>query len=270
MNPQYGKKRHNGCYNRGKRRFDDEPITSFGLVLFHKLPSGEFQFLLQQRRDTFEYTDFVLGMWKSEGQLSTLFTLMSAEERCRIREFTFPELWDDLFINRNSKLYHEFYPKAKRKYESVHHLIPNILDTTQTYTDEPPWGFPKGKKNYFHETEAECAVRETEEETRIDRKDIIVLAMYKYSEKFQGTNGKTYATYYFLAEIKSRQLPTKISTPHCIRKDTISDEARAIVWVPYTEACKYINPRRQLILREALRSVQKFYMSNYKNISEDQ
>ena len=262
MDPSIDKKRVNNRYRRGKRYYNDEPITSFGLIVFHKLLSGEFHFLLQQRRDTFEYIDFIHGMWKSDGKLSALFTLMSAEERLRIREFTFQELWDDLFVERSSKMYREMYPKAKKKYESVRHLIPNVLDTTQTYVDEPPWGFPKGKKNHFREPEIECAVRETEEETRINRDDIEVIPLHKYSEKFQGTNGKTYATYYFLSEMKTNLLPTKMSTPNCIRKDTISEEASEIMWVPYPEACKYLNPRRQLILRETLRSVQNFYQEH--------
>lgn len=250
-------RKKSGNVHRQRRRYNDEPITSFGLILFHKSTSDDILFLLQQRRDTFEYMDFIRGSWRSEGQLVALFTLMSADERRRIRDYTFRELWDDLFVDKSSKLYHDLFPNAKKRYEGVRHLIPNILDTTQTYVDEPPWGFPKGKKNNFREPEIECAMRETEEETRIEQKDIEVIPECTYSEKFQGTNGRIYATHYFLAEVKDKISPDKIPTPNCIRTESISEEAREILWLSYTEGCKYLNPRRQLILLEALRNIQK-------------
>jgi len=255
----FKKKGTGGYYHKKKKKYDTDPIISYGLVIFYMLQSGEIQFLLQQRRDTFQYIDFLRGMWNYEGQLVSLFTLMSVEERRRIRDFTFQELWDDLFIDSKSKMYRDLYPAAKKKYESIHHLIPNILDTTQTYTNEPPWGFPKGKKSQYQESEIDCALRETEEETCIPKENFEIIPKCKYVEQFQGTNGKTYSTHYYLARLKNMISPKRMQTPHCIRKDTLSEEAQEIIWVSYSEACIFLNPRRQIILRESLMNIQKIY-----------
>lgn len=252
MDPPHEKKKGGGYFRRWKKK---EPISSFGLLIFHRTADGEIYFLLQQRRDTFEYMDFIRGMWRQESQLSALFTLMSAEERLRVRNYTFQELWDDLFIIKTSKIYSDLLPRARRKYDVVHSLIPNILDTTRSHTSDPPWGFPKGKKNHYKESEVECAVRETEEETRIDSARIKVYEDCRFSEQFQGTNGKAYATHYYLAEIGNLGLPDRIETPDCIRKTSLSEEAECIMWVSYDDARAYLNHRRRLILRDALAAI---------------
>lgn len=235
---------------------NDEPVTSYGLIVFFKdIESDCVYFLLQQRRDTFEYMDFIRGIWRTETQLSSLFALMCEEERVRIRNYTFRELWDDLFVDKNSKMYKDSYIKSKKKYDMVRHLIPNILDTTQTHVVEPPWGFPKGKKNSYHESEVDCAIRETEEETKISANSMTIIGNYKYSEQFSGTNCKTYATHYYLAEASEKFNPQKIEIPGCIRKYTMSEEARDVKWLTYTESSKFLNPRRYQLLHDALQHI---------------
>lgn len=243
-------------YSYPHKKGTDEPVTSYGLIVFYKDPvTGEIYFLLQQRRDTFEYMDFIRGIWRTEGQIPSLFALMCEEERLRIREYTFKELWDDLFVEKNSKMYKDSYAKAKKKYSMIRHLIPNILDTTQSCVVEPPWGFPKGKKNSYHESEIVCALRETEEETKILAASMTIIPDYKYSEQFSGTNGKVYATHYYLAETLIKFEPQKMETPECIRKDTISEEARDVKWLTYTESLDFLNTRRYQLLHDALQQI---------------
>ena len=38
---------------------------------------------------------------------------MSIEERKRIRDYTFQELWDDMWVDKNSRIYKENFSKAK-------------------------------------------------------------------------------------------------------------------------------------------------------------
>lgn len=236
-----------------------EPITSYGVLLYSFRESDKIPvFLLYQRRDNFEYMDFMRGCWSSEGQLSALFSLMSHDERRRIREYTFQELWDDLWIIRDSRIYRDGFAKAKKKYDSIRTHIPQLLDTTSSCTREPPWGWPKGKKNSYHEDSFTCAIRELEEETKLDVKDRITqISRSPYIEDFKGSNGKTYATHYYLCEIPSPIEGTKIDTPHCIRKTTISEEASDVKWFTFDEACMHLNPRRQSILRSAIEMIEE-------------
>lgn len=266
-------------YNSNKKKYKkrkqfniSEPITSYGLILFSlshskKDSSSEKEplFLIYQRRDNFEYMDFLRGAWSSEGQLPALFSLMSDDERERIRNYTFQELWDDLWVVQECRIYRDGLSKAKKKYDSVKSQIPNLLDTTTSCIRYPPWGFPKGKKNGYHEDSLKCAIREFEEETKLPiSSEVKIMEDISFTENFKGSNGKAYATHYYLGEIPIPLYPTPYSTPHCIRKSTISEEAANIGWFSLEESKKYLNPRRQSILRGAFEVIEEHKRKNIK------
>ncbi|MCA9750219.1 MAG: NUDIX domain-containing protein [Romboutsia sp.] len=231
------------------KKWFSEPITSYGLVLY-TISNKEILFLLYQRRDSFEYMDFLRGVWRNVGQLPALFSSMTTKERKRIREYTFDELWDDLWIEHNSKIYIDGYSRGKRKYDSIKDKIPNLLDTTKSHIEEPPWGFPKGKKNSQYEKDLDCALREFQEETRLIRGLINIENYTPISENFKGSNGKAYATHYYIASTKNPIYPEKIQTPNGIRKDAVSEEASDIKWYTYNEAIELLNPQRRSLLKE--------------------
>lgn len=233
-----------------------EPIVSYGLIVYIIINSIAY-YLLQQRRDTFEYMDFIMGLWKNIPQLASYFSAMSLEERTRIREYTFRELWEDLFVDKSSKMYKESYIKAKKKYDYIKHLIPNILDTTKTLILEPPWGFPKGKKNNYKETDIQCATRETQEETKVFPNTLTILPKHKFSEHFEGSNGKQYTTYYFLAKASKIEDIHRMETNDCIRKDTISEESSNVRWVTYEEGIDLLDTKGQKILQEVRKHITK-------------
>lgn len=236
-------------YSEVRKKCRDKPITSFGLILFYKDVNGNIKFVVQQRRDTFEYMDFIRGLWRSEFQIKSLLRRMTPSERMRIKNYNFQELWDDLFIQPNSKIYTDLYPKAKKKYGYIQHSISNLIDSTDTHVKEQPWGFPKGKKAHPDEPEIECAVRETEEETRIPRSSFDVYPDFKITEEFIGTNSKKYATIYYLAELKHYVRPCRLKTPHCIREDTLSEEVQDMKYETYAKVCILLNnARRENIL----------------------
>ena len=247
------------CYKRPKfakkkkKRYGAEPITSYGLILCSTSGTSTSPvFLLYQRRDNFEYMDFLRGIWAAETQLPSLFSLMSPDERKRIRDYTFEELWDDLWVVHSCRIFRDGFSKAKKKYDSIRDKIPNLLDTTVSHIKEPPWGFPKGKKNSFKEDSIMCAIREFTEETRIPSEFITLVNNIPFVENFKGTNNKCYSTHYYLAKIEDPIHPDPISTPHCIRKTTISEEAINVKWFTYEESSNLLDSRRQTILRSAL------------------
>ena len=247
----YKRKKFSKKKKKKKNKYGVEPITSYGLILY-TIVNDKPMFLLYQRRDNFEYMDFLRGVWMSEGQLPGLFSLMSPDERKRIREYTFQELWNDLWVEHACRIFRDGCSKAKSKYDSVRDKIPNLLDTTTSHIKEPPWGFPKGKKNSFKEESIACAIREFTEETRIPAGLIHVLTDNPFVENFKGSNGKSYATYYYLANISEPVYPLEVSTPHCIRKTTISEEAINVKWFTFEETSNLLNSRRQAILRSVL------------------
>lgn len=232
------------------------PIVSYGIILFH-MDQGKPYFLIYQRRDTFEYTDFIRGIWSNENHLLNLFRSMSIEERNRIRNYTFYELWDDMWIHRECKIYKDGYQKAKKKYDSIKKRIPYILERTETYVMTPPWGFPKGKKNGYYEDSLKCAIREFSEETRIDSNKISIMDNYVFTENFKGSNNKYYTTHYYLAETFEKDLPLPYETKNCIRKYTLSEEASEIKWCTAEELCELLSIKRMNIVKSVLSIIEE-------------
>jgi 8-oxo-dGTP pyrophosphatase MutT (NUDIX family) len=274
-----------GYYN--KKKYKDN-IESFGLIPFYinykekgcetlileqnaenilceagNIPCQgyEIEYLVQQRRDTFEYDEQLQGMWQSIERCKALFSCMTIEELERYSSYSFDELWDDLWIDKTTRMYKEGYIKAKKKHEEIQHNLQSYIKSSTSVLTSTPWGFPKGRKISYSETDQECAVRESEEECRVPR-DLYRVLPFKYSEKFLGSNGVSYSTTYFLCEVKDRYIPPRIDTSQgCIRKSSISEEVNDIKWLTYENACEILNSQRKSILYEANDAIKKYVAS---------
>ena len=229
--------------------FDNrDPITSYGILLFHRDPDGKIWYLLSQRRDTIEYADFLRGRYSLD-TLATYFSLMTIEERKRLENYEFDELWDDLWVNHDNRYYRDVKPKALARYEANQQLKEKYLTETTPFKTEPGWGFPKGKKNP-KETELQCAFREFKEETRlhIDYRNLLNLPPSK--EIFKGSNGKMYGTVYYISQTDTLLPIIKIPTTG-IRNETISEEVCNLRWCTLQEALELLPPWRQKLLIDA-------------------
>jgi ADP-ribose pyrophosphatase YjhB (NUDIX family) len=80
------------------------PITSYGIICF-KYFNNELKFLMIRRKNTFGYIDFINGRYSTYNlnQLQTIINEMSNEEKIKLLNFNFDELWNDLW-NGNLKL----------------------------------------------------------------------------------------------------------------------------------------------------------------------
>jgi 8-oxo-dGTP pyrophosphatase MutT (NUDIX family) len=223
-------------------------IPSYGIILCYVGNNG-LEFLIQQRRDTYEYVDICRGSW-TDKQIFAMFCMLTPEERDRLASHTLDEIWSDLWIDPNSKMYKDGYPKAKRKWELLKERLPKLLSSTKSCVSEAPWTFPKGKRAP-RESHLTCALREFEEETRIPSSLIDVLPCAPLEEHFVGSNGRNYSTHYYLATVKKKMPIEYISTSHLIRKQTVSEEAYDARWITSGEADKYLNEERASLLRIA-------------------
>lgn len=231
-----------------QRPLGKNPITSYGILLFYIDADNKIWYLLAQRRDTIEYADFLRGRY-SYPNLSTYFGLMTQDERKRLKNHTFDELWEDLWINHDNRFYRDIRPKARAKYETHKQLMLNMLDNTESIITEPGWGFPKGKKN-FNETEIRCSIREFEEETRMSLDYLNLINLPPSIEVFKGSNGKMYSTVYYIAQVDHKIPIHKIATTG-LRTETVSEEISNLRWCMLDDAVKLIPPWRQKLLNEA-------------------
>lgn len=226
-----------------------EPTTSYGIILLHiDANEKQIRYLLSQRRDTIEYSDYLKGRYNSYN-LQTYFGLMTEEERDRLVNYTFDELWDDLWIDHSNSYYKNYKGKSKTKYENNKTGMYDLLKKTFTLRKEPSWGFPKGKKN-FQENEINCAFREFEEETCLKINYTNLLNISPSIEIFKGSNNYMYKTVYYIAQTDIKFPINKLKLETGIREYTISDEVSNLRWCTLGEALVLLQPYRQKLLIE--------------------
>lgn len=96
-------------------------------------------------------------------------------------------------------------------------------------------GFPKGRKNSGGESEINCALREFEEETHINRSSITLVPNARFEENYRGSDNKNYRSVFFLAR---ENCPTSNQVTRPIR----NHEVEMTQWMPLDEAMVHIRP----------------------------
>jgi 8-oxo-dGTP pyrophosphatase MutT (NUDIX family) len=218
------------CGGRGhKIKECYQPITSYGIITFtdnhsnnndysdesiksllpidlsYKPPAlrSIYKYLMIQRKNTMSFIDIIRGKYPSEycKQQETLKIYINEITELEKELFltkTFSELWDNLWLNKNSKIYKNEFKEASYKYACL-----NITEIIEKYNvfcyKAPEFSFPKGRKN-VNESLIKCAEREFVEETGYSNKDYTLLN-HSFQEDFVGTNNIAYRHVYFLAKM---------------------------------------------------------------------
>ena len=193
--------------------FNITPTTLSELTILGQI-MPYIKFLMAQRKHSFGYIDFIRGKYKVDNidGINYLFQHMIPSEINKIKTLSFDELWIDLWNNdqeRINNLKKEFvlskskFIQLKEDNEldaNLDFFISNVKSLYQTNE----WGFPKGRKNR-NESNRDCAIREFEEETNIDRSKFNVIDFIEpIEENFIGTNGIKYKHVYYIAELKEQ------------------------------------------------------------------
>lgn len=177
-----------------------ESIKSWGIIaIFNN------KVLMVQRKHTLGFTDFIRGIYneKNHNNILLLFKQMSQIEINKLSSLSFADIWKEVYPNSN--LASKEYLYASNKYDfiknnsdiNLNYYLDNII-----YSNEPEWGFPKGRKKY-NERDIDCAKREFVEETNIPLNNIDINEYNVYYEKIIGTNGKSYEHIYYIGYLKS-------------------------------------------------------------------
>ena len=183
------------------------PIKSYGIVAYTK-NKNIIKFLLVQRKDSMGYTDFMRGKYKtSDGgvdyeKLQIIIEEMTEEEKFKLLNFSFEELWKEMWLDHHSGIYVKERANAYKMYTSVD-FVPMIKNSLPSKYHSTEWGFAKGRKN-LNESGLECAIREFKEETGLFDDDFRIIPRFNpVAENFIGSDGIKYSHIYYLAEVKN-------------------------------------------------------------------
>jgi 8-oxo-dGTP pyrophosphatase MutT (NUDIX family) len=239
---------------------------SYGVIAFHvdvNEPDVEkrYKFCLYKRRDTYEYLDFLRGAYR-KNDLKSFFSLMTEEERDRIKNYIFKDLYYDAWFSKTSYYYKhpEAFHNAQQQFINNQFIICDILNSTKSEVKDQEWGFPKGKRDRFRtgkEAAEEAAVREFFEETAVDLEMERLEDAPSFLEEFCGSDGKEYSTEYFLFQSKEMKVPEPIEIESPIREKSITTESSEVRWVTLDEASELLCPRKMDILKQAYEKIKE-------------
>lgn len=208
--------KNNVCNNCGKQGHMFHqcklPITSYGIIAFRYNINNNIEYLMIRRKDSFGYIDFVRGKYTPYNieQVQNIFNEMSVTERETILQNDFPYLWKEMWGEANNGTQFKSEEAiSSKKFELLKSGIVlesgekidlnTIVSKCTSNWQETEWEFPKGRRN-FQEKELDCALREFEEETGYQSKDLKVIEnLLPYEEIFIGSNNKSYKHKYFIA-----------------------------------------------------------------------
>jgi 8-oxo-dGTP pyrophosphatase MutT (NUDIX family) len=197
------------------------PFASYGIILVRKNAENIPSLLMIRRKDTFGYIDFVRGKYSvtNRFQLQKCIDEMTILEKTRILTLPFSTLWSELWA-RTSSSYKSEETVSSKKFEILCTAgvvsidasgtqqvitLDDMVHNSSTAWTEQEWEFPKGRRN-FRENDIDCALREFEEETGINRKTIaIVENLVPYKEYFIGSNFKSYKHKFYIAFAKDEE-----------------------------------------------------------------
>jgi ADP-ribose pyrophosphatase YjhB (NUDIX family) len=269
IEPPDKKYRNVCCVNCGERghviKECAAPITSFGIIAF-KVSKDDYKdyndvfnikysgnedvltnkkkikFLMIQRKDTMGYIDLIRGKYPEEKKdelLSVFMNEMTIEEKHNLLTKEFTDIWNELWLNKNSRLYKNEYYNAKLKYEKLD--IKKLLKNSTVTYDFTEFSFPKGRRNIM-EQNIQCAEREFFEETRYNKTQYNFIYNYKpIVEDFVGTNGIKYRHVYYLVKMND-----DIHKPYLDKTNILQmGEVKNIGWFSYEECMFLIRPYDQ-------------------------
>jgi 8-oxo-dGTP pyrophosphatase MutT (NUDIX family) len=138
---------------------------------------------------------------------------MSILEKTRILSDPFDQLWIQMWGETTNVQYKNEELSSSKKMELIRNgviindenvTLKSVIENSKTEWNETEWEFPKGRRNN-KEKDLECALREFEEETGINKNKISVVEnILPFEEIFIGTNHKSYKHKYFLAYMEEK------------------------------------------------------------------
>lgn len=237
------------CKDKNDTKFDTNNVLKNILNKLDIKQSRQYnypniKFLMIQRKDTMGYIDLVRGKYDTRpnhekekyDKIMVCLNEMTKFEKDNLLNKSFDEIWDELWVNHNSKTFLNEYKAAKEKFNSL--PLKDLINQSTTTFIWNEFGFAKGRRN-MRERNIECAEREFFEETGFSKDCYDFIKNYPIiTEEFIGTNNVKYKHIYYLVKIKDNVHPPKIDILNKVQTGEVSN----IGWFTIDECLQLIRP----------------------------
>jgi 8-oxo-dGTP pyrophosphatase MutT (NUDIX family) len=246
-----------------------------------------------QRKDSLAYVEFIRGKYNLQnvGYISNLLSNMTGEEHEKLLNYSFEDLWRELW-SHNNKVFAKEYVNAREKFNTLKEgyklrdlrgqiksvRLSTLITDLPSRLQETEWGFPKGRRN-FHEDDKRCALREFREETGINLAQIRLLREFKPLEEiFSGSNHMRYKHVYYIAKYVANDAtivnPTCSNNSRHAASSSLYDpsnkhqvrEIKDVQWFCYQDAQAKINDAN-IERKELLKRVNSLIVKNNVNFA---
>ena len=250
------------------------PLISYGVICF-RLNNNDIEYLMVQRKDSLCYVEFIRGKYDvtNKTYIMLLISNMTDSERRNIMTFEFDYLWKSLWQSDDYSGFVREYNDASQKFYVLKNGIfmrdnNNVLYTfdfdylftnTKSFLTEQEWGFPKGRRN-VNEVDIDCAFREFQEETGIDKRYLHLHNYKPVEEIFSGSNNVRYKHIYYITSIDNHITRRFHFNPYNKQQ---TSEIKDMQWFTYNDVLKRINDTN-IERKELFKRVNKSL--NYCNI----
>jgi hypothetical protein len=173
------------------------PVVSCGIIEFVKKPHAVYYHVFK-RRNTMEY-DILIRGFAAKSQLFDLLCLISRDERDRILNSEWTDIWDDYWIDHDSGGYTSWRAQSERKFPEIREILKLIDEEMPCRITTRPNVFPKGKPD-LGETGFQAAIREAREETKDAFLDGRLYFNDPICQKYTGSDERQYIDYYYVWE----------------------------------------------------------------------
>lgn len=193
---------------------------SYGIALFqYNRIKREYNVVVVQKRNTYEYMDFVLRHYNrnDDNRILELFNGMTVDEKMIILSRDFGLMWYKAWLinpesihipveKQPSKQEYDKYSQCKKYYEKAFcqdrgKRLEMLIN--KSHNSNGKWEIPKGRKTQSDgqspEMDITCAVREFFEETGITPHEYNLLADVEPKKIITNDNKYRYISYYYIA-----------------------------------------------------------------------
>ena len=211
--------------------------NSHGIIAY-KIVTGEPKYILSQRRNSLTLIYLLRSCHKlTKDDITRQISKLPKEETERLLNFSFDEIWDDLYLEKTNRIYVTESHRARQNYKFlVDNFMTELENQTKNTTVFCEWGVPKGRRKY-QETGFVCAEREWLEETNIPSDNLYIINTLPFYYNLVYGN-KEVCVECWLAEIKT-DVEIVFQKSHI--RDYISEEVGLLKWCSLSELEPLVN-----------------------------